>query len=131
MLGSKVKLARRKLAQLEGCYLYFDKKKFKWIRSGKTSGNWKDACFQGRGKKHKSNTCSKDQMRMHRLYREYPARGFNNIGSPEGTFDNLLMYCGMAYDKGVNTEPLRAVEAEDSLHVWSKEVTDELNKKEI
>ena len=66
---------------------------------------------------------------MHRLYREYPARGFNSIGAAEGTFDNLAMYCGMAYDKGGNTGPLTSAGAANSLYVWIKEVTDELNKK--
>merc|ERR1712194_474902 len=90
------------LAKLEGCYLYFDKEEYKWIRSVKTSGDGNDACFEGRGKKHKSNSRSKDQMRMHRLYRAYPAKGFNNRGAAEGTlFNNLVMYCGMAYDKRV------------------------------
>ena len=68
-------------------------------------------------------------MRMHRLYREYPARGFNSVGKREGYFDNLVMYCGMAYNKGGNTEALRPLGAADSLYVWSKGVTDELNKR--
>ena len=36
---NRFKVVRGKLAQLEGCYLYFDKAKFKWIKSGKTSRN--------------------------------------------------------------------------------------------
>ena len=48
--GNRFKVVKGNLAQLEGCYLYFDELKFKWIRSGKTSGNGKDACFEGRGK---------------------------------------------------------------------------------
>ena len=49
--GNRFKVVKGKLAQLEGCYLYFDEPKFKWIRSGKTSGNGKDACFEGCEKK--------------------------------------------------------------------------------
>ena len=64
-----------------------------------------------------------------RLYREYPTREFNSVGKREGYSDNLVMYCGMAYDKGGNAEALRSVGAADSLYVWSKEVTDELNKR--
>ena len=41
------------LERLEGCYLYFNDEKSKWIRSGKTSGDGDDACFLGRGKTHK------------------------------------------------------------------------------
>ena len=33
------------LSGFEGCYLYYDSKKRKWIRSGKTSGEGHDACF--------------------------------------------------------------------------------------
>ena len=41
---------------LEGCYLYFDKLKNKWISNGKTAGDGKDACFEGRGnKEHEKN----------------------------------------------------------------------------
>ena len=129
VFGEEFQLMTGDLAKLEGCYLYFDKQKYKWIRSGKTSGDGKDACFEGCGKKHKSNSTSKDHMRMHRLYREYPAKGFSNLGAAEGTFDNLVMYCGMAYNKKGNTEPLRSVGAAKSMYIWSKEVTDELNKK--
>ena len=31
------------LGQMEGCYLYFDTKKKKWIRSGKTGGDGEEA----------------------------------------------------------------------------------------
>ena len=117
------------LAGLEGCYLYFDKRKYKWIRSGKTSGDGRDACFRGRGKKHEANATCKDQMRVHRLYREYPDSGVENLGAPEGNFDNLVMYCGMAYDKKMDTTPLRSRDATGSLFVWSDEVISELTKK--
>ena len=45
------------------------------------------------------------------------------------TFDNLVMYWGMAYGKGGNAETLASVGAADSFYVWSKDVTDELSKK--
>ena len=44
----------------------------------------------------------------------YPARGFNSVGKQEGYFDNLVMYCGMAYGKGGNAETLRSVGAANS-----------------
>ena len=53
------------LLSLEGCYLYFDKCKCKWIHSGKTSGDGVDACFRGRGKKREDNAKSLDQMKLH------------------------------------------------------------------
>ena len=67
---------------------------------------------------------------MHWMYREYPTRGLDSVGKREGFFDNLVMYYGIAYDKGGDTEALRPVGAANSLYVWRKEVTDdELNKK--
>jgi len=117
------------LAELEGCYLYFDPQKYKWIRSGKTSGDGKDACFRGRGKKHLENAKSKDEMREHRLYREYPAIGVENLGVSEGNFDNLSMHCGMAYDKKEDITPLIAQDASDGLFVWSDETLKELKSK--
>ena len=68
VLGNMFKAVKGKLAQLEGCYLYFGKPKFKWIKNGKTLRSGKDACFDGRGKNHKSNARSKDKIRMHCLY---------------------------------------------------------------
>ena len=47
--GNRFKVVKGKLAQLEGCYLYFKKPKFDWIRTDKTPGNGKDLCLEGRG----------------------------------------------------------------------------------
>ena len=117
------------ISSLEGSYLYYDKCKCKWIRSGKTSGDGKDACFQGHGKKHKDNAKSKDQMRGHRLYREYPSRGVENLGALEGYFENLVVYCGMAYDKQSDLTALCSDGGNESLFVWSKESISELKRK--
>ena len=56
------------LGQMEGCYLYFDTKKKKWIRSGKTGGDGEEACFHGRGSKHAKNATSLDQMKENEFY---------------------------------------------------------------
>ena len=117
------------LAEMEGCYLYFDPCKYKWIRSGKTSGNGQDACFRGRGKKHMENARSKDEMRVHRLYREYPALGVLNLGAIEGNFDSLVMHCGMAYDKKESVTSLVSQGEGESLFIWSKETINELKGK--
>ena len=84
------------LSILEGYYLHFDKCEYKWIRSGNTSVEVKDAYFDSRRAKHEENSKLKDQVRVHPLYREYPARGANIIGVREGHFENLALYCGMA-----------------------------------
>jgi hypothetical protein len=117
------------LISLEGCYLYFDKCKYNWIWSGKSSGDGGGACFRSRGKKHLDNAKSKGQMRVHRLYREYPALGMDNLGTEEDNFENLVMHCGMAYDKKDDVAPLCSQDACDGLFVWSNEAITELKKR--
>ena len=118
----------RQLLSLEGCYLYWDRKKLKWIGSGKTTGEGADACFGGRGKKHWENSKSKDEMRVHPLYAAYPARGVENLGAREGYFDNLDMCCALAFDRKSDVMPLLS-DSDDGLFVWSKESMDELKKR--
>ena len=118
------------LSGFEGCYLYYDSKKNKWIRSGKTSGEGHDACFFGGGMKHQKNASSMEEMRMHPLYSKYPKRGVENVGAPEGYFDNLWMYCGMAFDANGIIAPLCSDNEEDSIFVWSSKSIDELKKRE-
>ena len=76
------------------------------------------------------NSRSRDEMREHRLYREYPALGVSNLGATEGNFDSLVMYCGMAYDKKESVTPLFSQNEGESLFVWSKEAINELKKRE-
>ena len=117
------------LGQLEGCYLYFDTKKKKWIRSGKTGGDGMEACFYGRGKKHAANSKLVDQMKEHEFYRQYPAKGVTNLGGAGGCFESLSMYCGMAFDKKQCVTSLCSNGNDNSLFVWSKQTIAELNKK--
>ena len=53
----------------------------------------------------------------------------DDLGVAEGTFNNLTMYCGMAYDKKGDTGALRSRGTAGSLFVWRQEIMDELNKK--
>ena len=117
------------LGGLEGCYLYFDTKKKKWIMSGKTSGDGLAACFRGRGNKHADNAQSRDQMRKNPLYQLYPVKGVKNIVGEGGYFGNLDMYCGMAFDKKEDVAPLCSDGADNSVFVWSKQSINELKKK--
>lgn len=118
------------LSKLEGCYLFYDKKKHEFIRSGKSSGVGADACFEGRLDTHEKNSKLREQMMRHVLYRLYPFRGVNNLGAEEGYFDHLVAYCGMAFDaKDSASAPLFSADASDGLFVWSEETINELKKK--
>ena len=52
----------------------------------------------GRGSKHADNARSTDPTRKHPLHQRYPAKGVTNIGGTGGSFENLDVYCGMAFD---------------------------------
>ena len=45
-------------------------------------------------------------------------------------FQNLSMYCGMAFDKKKDVKPLCSNGSDDSLFVWSKQNIAELAKKD-
>jgi len=72
--------ANSELGSSEGCYLHYDGRKKKWIRSGKASGAGANACFDGRLDTHTKNARNVDQTRKHRFYQEYPAKGVKHIG---------------------------------------------------
>ena len=118
------------LSSLEGSYLHYDKVKKKWIRSGKASGAGVDACFKGRGNTNTKNDRLIKQMREHRFYREYPAMGVPNVGGVGGCFENLEVYCGMAFDKTEDVQSICSVEIDNSLFVWSKECLDILKQRD-
>ena len=59
----------------------------------------------------------KDEMRNHPLYQYYPVKGVPNLGAREGYFENLAMYCGMAYDANDNLEPRCSDGVDNSLLV--------------
>ena len=98
--------ANSELGSSEGCYLHYDGLKKKWIRSGKASGADNNACFEGRLDTHTKNARMLDQMRKHRFYQQYPAKGEKKLGEIEGYFENLEVYCGMAFDRKEDVTPL-------------------------
>jgi len=118
------------LGALQGCYLYFYVKKMIWIRSGKTSGDGAKACFRGRVGTHKKNSGSVDEMKEHQFYALYPSKGAEEtIGKRKGYFDDLLMYCGMAFDPTDDVSNLCSSGESGSLFVWNEEVMKELKGK--
>jgi hypothetical protein len=119
--------ADSRLGKLEGSYKHYDSLKKKWIRSGKASGK---GGFDGRMKQHTKNARMVDQMRKHRFYQEYPAKGVENIGGIGGYHDNLLVYCGMAFDRAEDVSPLCSDGTENSLFVWTNTCTDILKQRE-
>ena len=94
------------LKSLEGCYLFYDRVKRELIRSGKASGDGPKATFDGRGKKHIDNSKKMEEMMRHRVYQIFPSKEVKNIGARGGYFENLDTYCGMAYDKSDDLDPL-------------------------
>ncbi len=70
---------------------------------------------------YKKNVSSKDEMRKHPFYSKYSMEGVENVGAPRGYFNNLNMYCGMAFDVKSDVTPLCILGSSDCLFVWSKE----------
>ena len=101
--------------------MHYNGLKKKWIRSGKASGDGKNACFEGRLDTHTKNTRMLDQMRKHQFYQQYPAKGEKNFGEIEGYFENIEVYCGMEFDRKEDFTPLCSEGAENSLFVWIKD----------
>ena len=118
------------LGQLESCYLFFDTKRKKWIRNGKTGGDGMETCSHGRGKEHAEHAKLVDQMKEHEFFRQCPAKGIPNLGGVGGHFQSLSIYCGMALNKKQDMASLCSNGGDDSLFVWSKQTIVELDKKE-
>jgi len=116
------------LNRMEGCYLYYDSKKGRWIRSGKTSGA-AGASFEVRGGKHLTNAQKIDEMRGLEFYRKYPARGVPNLGGRKGYFDNLVMYCALAFNRTDDLSDFCPKEADEDYFVWSQGTIAELIKR--
>ena len=55
------------------------------------------------------NVTSLNQMKNHESYRQYLSKGVDNLGGKGGVFQNLSMYCGMAFDKKRGTKPLCSI----------------------
>ena len=85
------------LEKPERCYIFYNRVKHRWIRNSKTSGVGAEACFRGRGNKHQKNSCLIEQMLLLRFYANYPTKGVPNLVAVVGWFENLDMYCGMAF----------------------------------
>ena len=116
------------LLELEGCYLYYHKKKRKWVRSGKTSGEGKDACFRGRGGKHKKNAACRDQMQKLDFYRLFPVEGVDNLGGRDGYFRDLTMYCGLAFNRNANIKSLCSQNMQGSLFCLEQRGNEQIEK---
>ena len=103
-----------------------------WVRAWTGARAWAlaRALFDGRMKQHAKNARMVDQMRKHRFYQEYPAKGVENIGGIGGYHDNLLVYCGMAFDRAEDVSPLCSDGTENSLFVWTNTCTDILKQRE-
>ena len=53
-----------------------------------------------------------------------------NIGGVGGFFEDLEVFCGMAFDRKGDVSPLCLVDADNSLFVGSKQTTEELKRKD-
>lgn len=85
---------------LEGNYLYFDLRNYKWIRSGKVSGT--NVNFGTRDAQHASSSKNptNSDITFHKLY---PDESVTTL-SQRGKFQQLEQRCGLAFLRGTTDE---------------------------
>jgi hypothetical protein len=114
--------------KMEGCYLYFDGEEAVWIRSGKVCGR----TFAERHKEHKKSSELKcETSRQSRFYTHYPSKTATAapVRSRRGFFDDLSMYCGLAFDRGPSLHFLQ--DDENGIFRWDKDCLNSLLKVKI
>ena len=81
-------------------------------------------CSSGRIKTHTQNARSVKEMIQYPFYQEHPAKEVENIRGNMGKhWDDLIVFCGMAFDQHGDNGPLF-----NSLYEWSKQTTDNLER---
>jgi hypothetical protein len=113
----------------EGSYLYFDREEAVWIRSGKVCGRK----FAERHKEHKKSSELKcETSRQSRFYTHYPSKTATaaTVRSRRGFFDDLSMYCGLAFDR-VSPSLHFLQDDENGIFRWDKDCLSSLLKVKI
>ena len=86
---------------LQGCYLHYDNKNKRWIRSGKVSGE--KSTFGTRQKQHKDG--ASDIYTFNKFYMSYPnKKTYDDNTMQRGIWDDLIQYCGLGIDPNICNE---------------------------
>jgi hypothetical protein len=116
-------------SDLEGCYLYYDSSRFKWIRSGKAVGSRHSnprRTFRKRHAEHKHEARSaKGKYSKSNFYSCYPSNelvGDSNNSRRRGFFENLVQYCGVGFDRDGDTTAIVSENEDDGIFTWSDDV---------
>ena len=94
-MDEKFQVVSGDLSSLEGCYLYFDRQKKKWIRSGKTLGDGIESNFEGRGATHTKKLKVKRSDANTSSLQEVSFQGSGESRSQRGLlaqFEHVLCY---------------------------------------
>lgn len=126
-IGNKFSVAAAALADKEGCYLHWDPYHCWWIRSGKAGGQ--EATFGKRNRTHLKNSKTAESV-ANKFYRLYPSNENQKACTEKwGYFENLVQYCGIAFDRTMDTASL--ISSDAGIYIWSKETLDGLAKSKV
>ena len=109
-----------------GCYLYWDKERKVFIRSGKATRD-----FEHRHKEHKAGSLLKNSRDLQsKFYASYPSAAvIDKVDEPLGVFESLTMYCGIGFEMGNSNSTDKICQEKGGYLHWSKEILDYLSKK--
>jgi hypothetical protein len=112
----------------EGSYLYYNRVRGIWVRSGKTTG--KDRQIFVRHLEHREKAKLKElQDVSSKFYRSYPSRCATYSNSTRrGFFDQLDLYYGLAFDRKGSIGDLLTNKSPYSLLNWPTEYIERLKK---
>jgi hypothetical protein len=122
------------ISKLEGCYLYWDKRGKRFIRSGKVSGGLRGEnggrTFAQRDREHKKGSelkCFQD--RQSKFYTKYPSTdSASKSTEPWGYFENLIQFSGFAIDRTKKTLVESICEEANGFMRWPKNTIQRLSK---
>jgi hypothetical protein len=124
----RVNLNDQESCSEEGSYLYYDRVRGVWVRSGKTTGTDRHICV--RHFEHKEKARLKDLKDVSsKFYRSYPSRcaTYSN-NTRRGYFDQLDLYYGLAFNREGNTSDLLTSNSPYSILNWPTTCIEKLKK---
>ena len=134
------------LRDAEGCYLYYDKKNGKWVRSGKVAGS--ESSPKGMWQRNKEHSDeAKRGGTASALYTSFPSKDSDRAKSARemnirpypwsAYFEELIQFCGVWFKRGgsvdvhlmSNYEKDCSQKGSKGLFVWSENTIDSLNSR--
>lgn len=114
------------IGTLEGCYLYYHKTNYCWIRSGKVVGPSRNIAV--RHEEHRKGSKLSGSQEASKFYMTFPDKDASpsKMTIRKGFFDQLVLYCGMGFsrrsDESSSDCALLSVEPSVGIFTWGADV---------